>query len=51
MLLKGAVRRRQVSKKQCLAERHHGESLEACIVLGKWATLTYLVYYVSQPNP
>jgi len=33
MLLKGAVRRRQVSEKQCLAERCHGDSQEACIVL------------------
>jgi hypothetical protein len=33
MLLKGAVRRRQVSKKPCLTERCHGDSQEACIVL------------------
>jgi hypothetical protein len=33
MLLKGAMRRRQVSKTWCLAERCHGESPEACIAL------------------
>ena len=29
MVLKGTVRRRQVLKKQCLAERWHGDSQEA----------------------
>jgi hypothetical protein len=27
--LRGTVRRKQVSKRQCLAERHHGDSQEA----------------------
>ena len=48
MLLKGAVRRRQVSEKPCLAERCHGDSQEACIVLRGTAPLTYLARDVSQ---
>ncbi len=48
MLLKGAVRRRQVSKTQCLAERCHGDAQEACIVLRGTSPLTYLARDVSQ---
>ena len=31
--LKGTVRRKQVSKTQCLAKECHGDSQEACIAL------------------
>jgi hypothetical protein len=48
MLLKGAVRRRQVSKTRCLAERCHGESPEACIALRGTPPLTYLACDVSE---
>jgi hypothetical protein len=51
MLLKGAMRRRQVSKKWCLTKRWHGESPEACIALRENFTLTYLACYVSQSSP
>jgi hypothetical protein len=50
MVLKGTVRRRQVIKKQCLAERWHGDSHEACIVLRGTVPLTDLAYDVSQPT-
>ena len=40
MPLKGAVRRKQASKTQCLAEKCHGESPEACIALRGMPTLT-----------
>jgi len=42
MALKGPVRRRQVSKTPGLAERCHGDSQEACIVLRGKRPLTYL---------
>src|SRR5712664_686799 len=48
MALKGAVRRRQVFKTQCLAERCHGDSQEACIALRGRNTLAYLAYDASQ---
>jgi hypothetical protein len=48
MVLKGAVRKRQVSKMQCLAERWHGDLQEACIVLRETQTLTELACDVSQ---
>ena len=48
MALKGAVRGRQVPKKQCLAERCHGDSQEACIALRERWTLTDLACDVRQ---
>jgi len=51
MALKGAVRRRQVFKTQCLAERCHGDSQEACIALRGTDTLAYLAYDASQSSP
>src|SRR5712691_6161094 len=48
MLLKGAVRRRQVSKTRCLAERCHGASPEACRALRGTPPLTYLACDVSE---
>ena len=51
MVLKGPVRRRQVSKTQGLAERCHGDSQEACIALRGTDTLAYLAYDASQASP
>ena len=47
-VLKGAMREKQAPKTWCLAERYHGDSQEACIVLRGMQTLTYLAYDVSQ---
>jgi hypothetical protein len=48
MVLKGTVRKRQVSKMPCWAERWHGDLQEACIVLRETQTLTDLACYGSQ---
>src|SRR6266436_7254992 len=50
MALKGAVRRRQVFKTQCLAERCQGDAQEACIALRGTDTLAYLAYDASQSS-
>jgi hypothetical protein len=42
MPLKGAMRGKQALKTWCLAEKCHGESLEACIALRGMPTLTDL---------
>src|SRR6266446_1660818 len=51
MLLKGGMRRKQASKRCCLAEGCHGDSQEACIAPRERRTLTYLACYVSQSGP
>jgi len=43
MALKDTMRRRQASKRGCLAEECYGESPEACIALREKEPLAYLV--------
>jgi hypothetical protein len=50
MVLQGTVRRRQVIKQQCWAERWHGDAQAACIVLRGTVPLTSLAYEVSPPT-
>jgi hypothetical protein len=48
MLLQGAMRRRQVSKRWRLAEAGHGDAHEACLALRGTPTQTHLVSCVCQ---
>src|SRR5436309_4300610 len=51
MALKDTMRRRQASKRGCLAEECYGESPEACIALREKEPLAYLVRDASQSRP